>query len=133
MECLFPSIYQTAESKEAKLPPTDALDISQTQNQVLKLPKTYLTRKGAILLFAAHHARKQHESEKQNRNIENTRDEGLGHVEEHIPPDEKRKLFLEFLDVFLKDQSTNKQEISKPNDQKENNSTRYVHQVYIYL
>ncbi|XP_028398106.1 calponin homology domain-containing protein DDB_G0272472-like [Dendronephthya gigantea] len=122
LDSLLPSIHETAESRKAKLPPTDAIDISDTQNQVLKLPKTYLTRKGAILLFAAHHARKNHESEKQNKNIENSRGEGLGQVEEQIPPHQKRKLFLEFLDVFLKDQDTNKQEISRPIDQKQNNS-----------
>jgi hypothetical protein len=45
-------------------------------------------------------------------------------AEVQMPQDEKRKLFLEFLEVFLNEQTTNKQTISRPINHKENNWTR---------
>lgn len=50
--------------------------MNKTQDNALQLPKTYVTRRGAILLFAAQ-KEKQNETEKQHRNDECTKNESL--------------------------------------------------------
>jgi hypothetical protein len=75
------------------------------------------------LLFAQNGKQNVYERRKQTRNDEKI---NLVNVEEQMPQGEKRKLFLEFLDVFLKDQTTNKQTISQSINLKENNWIRYL-------
>ena len=64
-----------------------------------------------------------YEREKPNKNDEKVRTGSLLTTEEEMPEGEKRKLLLEFLEVFLKDQTTNKETGSIPINLKENNWT----------
>lgn len=102
----------------------DAKCLTKTQDNVIQLPKTFLTRKGAILLFAK--IRKQREvKNEQERHDEKIKDETSVTIDDQVLQDEKRKLFFEFLDVFLKDETTGKRAFSKAINPKENNWIRY--------
>ena len=74
------------------------------------------------MLFSQHAKHNVLDQERENDKI---KAENMVKFEEQMPQSEKRKLFLEFLDVFLKDETTKKQSTSKPDNFKENNWIRY--------
>ena len=103
--------------------------MTKPQDHALQLPKTFVTRKGAMLLFAQNGKHTMFDQEKQHRNDEKIKVDASVIVEEQMPPAEKRKMFLEFLDVFLKDETRNQHANSVPVKLKENNWTRYIFQI----
>ena len=78
------------------------------------------------MLFAKNGRQNAYQREKQNRNDEKLKTDSLVAAEEEMPEGEKRKLLLQFLEVFLKDETTNKETGSNPINPKENNWTTCV-------
>ena len=106
--------------------------MTKTNDHALQLPKTFVTRKGAMMLFAQNGPHTVLGLEKQHRNDEKIKVDTSLMVEEQMPQLEKRKMLLEFLDMFLKDETGNQHPHSKPIQLKENNWTRYLKIVCLY-
>jgi hypothetical protein len=78
------------------------------------------------LLFAKNEKQNVHEPEAASKNDGKLKEESLVATEEEMTQGEKRKLFLEFLEAFFKDPTTNNQTSSNPINLKENNWTKCV-------
>ena len=74
-DSLFPSIYKSSIEGDTKFPHTDACVLNQTQDHAIQLPKTYVTRKGAIVLFATQNGKNN--DKERNRTDENAQDDSL--------------------------------------------------------
>ena len=93
--------------------------MTKPQDHALQLPKTFVTRKGAMLLFAQNGTHTMLDQEKQHRNNEKIKVDASVIVEEQMPPAEKRKMFLGFLMCFSKmKQETNMQILCQSNSKK---------------